>query len=209
MKILALSDKIIDRFYTPQVTSRFKDVDIIISCGDLSYYYLEFILTILNTPLYYVRGNHDKMIVHGEAGSRISPHGGENIHRRVVLTNGLLLAGVEGSLRYKSGPFQYSQGEMWWHVFRLIPPLLAHKILKGKNLDLLITHAPPRGIHDKEDHPHRGISAFRWLLTVIKPRFHLHGHVHLILPDEKRKTLFGATQVINAYGYHELMIDLE
>jgi len=45
--------------------------------------------------------------------------GAVNLHRRVIEDDtGLLLAGLEGSLQYNEGPYQYSQQEL------LVPWLL-------------------------------------------------------------------------------------
>jgi predicted phosphodiesterase len=62
MKLLTVSDKEVSRIYSPQIKRRFSDVDLTISSGDLSYYYLEYIISTLDIPLYYVRGNHAKAI---------------------------------------------------------------------------------------------------------------------------------------------------
>ena len=69
----------------------------------------------------------------------------------------MLLAGVEGCLKYNDGPFQYTQAEMWARVFLLIPGLLRNHLRRGRYLDVFVTHAPPAGIHDGDDLPHRGI----------------------------------------------------
>jgi predicted phosphodiesterase len=42
MKMLAISDTRIDFIYSPLVKDRFSKVDIVISCGDLPYYYSHF-----------------------------------------------------------------------------------------------------------------------------------------------------------------------
>ena len=60
MKILFLADeeeKSLYEFFDPQ---RLEGVDLIISCGDLSRHYLEYIVTMARCPLLYVRGNHDR-----------------------------------------------------------------------------------------------------------------------------------------------------
>ena len=62
MKVLSLSDVQLQFIYGPQIQKRFPDIDLVIGCGDLSYSYQEYVLTSLNVPLYYVRGNHDKEI---------------------------------------------------------------------------------------------------------------------------------------------------
>jgi Icc-related predicted phosphoesterase len=41
-----------------------------------------------------------------------------------------------------------------------------NKLKYGRYLDILVTHAAPRGIHDAEDWTHIGIKAFNWLIKV-------------------------------------------
>ncbi len=208
MRILALSDKLVSFIYSPQVRFRFKDIDLVIGCGDLPYYYLEYVLTSLNAPLFFVRGNHDKIIEYSTAGQRTHPHGGLNLHCRSVRHQGVLFAGVEGSLRYRTGPFQYTQTEMWFNIWRLVPGMLVNYLSHGRYLDIFVTHAPAAGIHDQEDLPHQGISAFRWLIKVFKPAYHIHGHIHLYRPDEVISSLIGTTQVLNTYAYREIELTI-
>ena len=203
MQLLTISDKVFDFLYSPECKDRFGDIDIAISCGDLPYYYVEYILTSLNVPMFYVRGNHANLIEYSASGDRTGPQGALNLHRHAAESKGLLLAGVEGSIRYRPGPFQYSQGEMWGHVISLIPHLLWNKVLHGRFLDIFVSHAPPFGIHDKKDPAHVGVKAFVWLLQVFKPRYHFHGHIHLYKKATIRLTKFQETQVINTYGYLE------
>ena len=206
-KVLSLSDKQIDSIYSSQVKTRFADVDLILGCGDLAYYYLEFVISMLNVPLYYVRGNHSNLVEHTSSGPKTHPHGGTDLHRRVINCHGLIIAGVEGSLRYREGPFQYSQTEMWGHVLRIAPRLLRNRVLYGRYLDIFISHAPPWGIHDQPDLPHQGIKAFRWLLETFRPRYHFHGHIHVYRQDVQTVTQYLSTTVINTYGFAETLVD--
>jgi Icc-related predicted phosphoesterase len=208
MKILSLSDKIIPFIYSPQVRRRFDGTELVIGCGDLAYYYLEYVLTALNVPLFFVRGNHDKVIEYSSAGQRTSPHGGVDLHRKVINYRGIILAGVDGSLRYKPGRFQHSQADMWRHVLRLTPGMLINRLKHGRFLDIFVTHAPPAGIHDQPDLPHQGIKAFQWLITVFQPAYHFHGHVHVYRPDTVTETTLGRTRVINTYGFRETRLML-
>lgn len=210
MKILAVSDVEVDLIYSPLVARRFNDVDLIIGCGDLPYYYLEYIISMLNRTLYYVNGNHAPW--QGEewhSQTRDHPWGGINLHGRVVRDcSGLLLAGVEGSIRYNKGPNQYTQSEMWARVLGLTPRLFINRMLYGRYLDIFVTHAPCWLIHDKDDLPHHGIKAFRWLLKVFKPAYHLHGHIHTYLQYDITETKFYDTQVVNVYGYKQIDLQL-
>jgi Icc-related predicted phosphoesterase len=208
MKVLSLSDQVVPFIYSPQVRRRFHGVDVILGCGDLAYNYLEYVLNALDTPLFFVRGNHDKVVEYSVEGQRIAPHGGVDLHRRVIRHCGLLLAGVSGSLRYRPGQFQYSQAEMWQHVFSLIPGMLNNRLLYGRFLDIFLTHAPPDGVHDQPDLPHRGIKAFRWLINTFHPAYCFHGHVHIYRPDTAKETQIGRTRVINSFGYREIELEI-
>jgi Icc-related predicted phosphoesterase len=204
MKILALSDVSVPLIYSPRIRHQFADVDLIIGCGDLGYDYLEFVVSLLNKPLYYVRGNHDRQFDFGLEKKRVEPLGGYELHRRHVCHEGVLMAGIEGSLRYSYGAYQYSQRDMWLMVYNLVPRLMLNRARYGRYLDLFITHAPPTGIHDMDDLPHRGIEAFHWLDRVFQPRYHLHGHIHIYRPDTVRETLLGQTRVVNVFGFREI-----
>jgi Icc-related predicted phosphoesterase len=155
-----------------------------------------------------VRGNHDKVVEYTSGGQRTYPHGGIDLHRKSLHYNGLILAGVEGSLRYRRGEFQYTQAEMWWHVLRLGPNFLVNRFLHGRYLDLFVSHAPPANIHDRPDLPHQGIKAFRWLIDVFQPRYFFHGHIHILRPDTLIETIHGKTHIINTYGFRETIIDV-
>jgi len=198
---LSLSDVKRSLIYGSQIRTQFANVDLVIGCGDLPYYYLEYVISMLDVPLLFVRGNHDKNIEHTEAGPCSAPAGAVDLHRRALSVNGLLFAGVEGSLKYNRGPFQYSQSDMWSHIFQLVPAMMINKARYGRYLDVFVSHAPPRGIHDKTDLPHQGIDAFRWLLQLFKPAYHFHGHIHIYRPGEITETRFERTRVINTYGY--------
>jgi uncharacterized protein len=207
LKILLLSDIVVSYIYSPQVRQRFKDVDLIIGCGDLAYYYLEYVMSILDVPCFFIRGNHDKIVEYSLEAQRTGPNGALDLHKRIERYRDLLFAGIEGSQRYRHGPFQYSQVQMWEHVLKLVPSLFANKMKFGRFLDVFVTHAPPAGIHDMPDLPHQGIKAFHWLDRVFRPAYHFHGHIHLYRPDTQFTTRFNQTLIINAYSYREVVIE--
>lgn len=209
MKILSVSDTILDFIYTPHITTRFSEVDLVLGCGDLPYYYLEYIISKLDKPTFYVRGNHAHAMEYSdELGPRSEPHGGVDLHRRVINHRGLLLAGVQGSLRYRTGPFQYTQAEMFAIILDMTPKLLINRLLYGRFLDIFVTHAPPAGIHDEPDLPHRGFKAYNWLIRLFQPAFHFHGHIHVYRSGTVTTTKVGRTSVVNSYGYRETYFEL-
>lgn len=206
MKILALSDEVVDYVYDERLRERFPDVDCVVGCGDLPYFYLEFIVTVLQRPLYYVHGNHDKPSQYLSDGRIIDTAEGcqplEGLSQRVAAGGAeVLLAGLGGSMQYNGGPHQYSQAAMRRRALTLTPALLINRVRYGRYLDVLITHAPPRGIHDRADLAHTGFEAFRGLMERFQPRFLLHGHSHVYRRDGVTATRYRNTQVINVYPY--------
>jgi Icc-related predicted phosphoesterase len=199
-KILAVSDVVDPLVYSPAIKDRFGDVDLVIACGDLSYLYLEYISTSLNPYLFFVHGNHDPELEFTSGEPRSFPLGGINLHRKHVRHQGLLLAGIEGSIQYNQDTsYQYTQDTFWRFVLGMVPGMLWNRILYGRYLDIFVTHAPPAGIHDRSDFAHQGIKAFRWLITTFQPTYHIHGHIHLYRPNAIRRSMVGDTEVVNTY----------
>ena len=209
MKILAVSDVENGLILSQSCRERFKDARLAISCGDLPFDYLEYIINTLEIPLYFVFGNHTHSAGKGQEVQNQIPWGAVNLHMRTRQDEtGVLLAGLEGCLVYNYGPHQYSQEDMWLKAFRLIPGLLINRLRYGRYLDIFVTHAPPWKIHDQDDLPHRGLKAFRWILKSFHPAFHLHGHIHIYNTRTVRETLFHQTRVLNVYGYKEFSFEL-
>jgi len=206
LKILALSDVELPAIYNSRIKERFGEINSVISCGDLPYYYLEYVITMLDVPLYYVHGNHVTAVQDSSGQHRANPWGAINLHRKVIYNPDfdLILAGIEGSLRYSEGSYQYTSAKMWRMVLHMAPRLLLNKLRYGRYLDIFVSHSAPLHIQDEKDYAHRGVPAFRWLINVFKPKLYLHGHIHLYNPLLPWKTQFGETLVINAYGYREI-----
>lgn len=206
VKVLAISDQVANLVYSQHIRERFRDVELVVSCGDLPPNYLEFIVSALNVPVLGVRGNHD----HGRAFDAVPRGtlgpGTIDLHGRVVDSHGLLIAGLEGSLDYNGGPHQYSERGMRLQIARLLPQLLLNKLRHGRYLDILVTHAPPRGIHDQPDRCHQGFAVLRDFMARFRPRYLLHGHIHLYDRQTITRTRFADTTVLNAYGFRELRV---
>lgn len=199
MKILAVSDQVVRSIYSSHIRERFGDVDIVLSCGDLPYSYLEYIVSILNVPCFFVHGNHDGPEYTADGRVLTEPEGWINLDEQVLKVRGILLGGLEGSIRYKPrATFQYTEMEMTRKAWRLTPSLLMNRVRYGRYLDILVTHAPPLGIHDGKDWPHRGFKTFLGLMARFRPRYLLHGHKHIYGPETWR-THHLDTEVINVY----------
>lgn len=207
MKILAISDEVDSRLYGPVLKQRYGDSDLVISCGDLPIYYLEFIVSSLDVPLLYVRGNHAPSQTSATGEVKSEPDGCIDIDGKAIQLKGLLIAGLEGSMRYSQGPHQYTETEMRLKVLRLVPQLLLNKWRHGRYLDILVTHAPPAGVHDGEDLCHMGFRIFNDLLHRFRPRYHLHGHIHVYTPNVVTETQVEDTLVLNTFRYRVLEVE--
>jgi Icc-related predicted phosphoesterase len=169
---------------------RYSDIDLVISCGDLPAVYLELITSVLNVPLFYVRGNHDERY-------RETPPGGEDLHGRLITYHGVSFVGLEGSIRYNDGEVQYSDAEMLRMVIGLGPQLKLRQLRYGYGVDVLVTHSPAKGIHDAPDLPHNGLHALLKFMEWYRPRYMLHGHVHTYDRRDVTDTQYHDTRVLN------------
>ncbi|MCS7088958.1 MAG: metallophosphoesterase family protein [Thermoflexales bacterium] len=204
-KILAVSDEVVPWLHSPQLITQCADVDLIVSCGDLPPDYLEYLVSTLNKPALYVHGNHDERLGHVEA----ELPGWVNVDLRRVRVGTLHIAGLGGCLRYKPhASHQYTQAEQWLRAFWLAHSLARGLVQRGHGVDIMLSHAPLRGVHDGTDRAHIGFDAFVWLARTFKPRLWLHGHQHRAYDARQpAETYIGTTRVVNVHPYRILTLD--
>lgn len=196
MDVLSVSDIVVNEVLDPLYKSRIGNIDIIIGCGDLPPEYLGALRNLYDVPLFFVLGNHD--IRHD-----IMPAGCTDITGRVVTHGGLNFLGFSGSRWYNGNANQYHEHEMRSQIRKLW-----FKLWRLKKLDVVVTHAPPRRIHDNEDRCHKGFKCYHTLIHRHVPRFFVHGHIHkLFKNDSDRISVVTRTQVINTFGYYTFTID--
>lgn len=201
MKILAVSDEVVERLYSLCQNGHFSEVELIVGCGDLPYPYLENIVSFLNVPLLYVPGNHDPDYVPEDSKSYVE--GGSNLDRKLVRFKTFLIGGLGGCIQYRpDGTNQYTQSDAYFRAFSMLPRLLLNRVHYGRCMDILITHSPPFGIHDDDTHAHQGLKAVNWLIRIAKPRYHFHGHTHFYRRNlDESESTFRETKVINVHPY--------
>jgi uncharacterized protein len=201
VKILAVSDQVVERVYTLASNGHFQDTELILGCGDMPYTYLEYLVTILNVPMYYVPGNHDPRF--DLRSDRAHAEGGSNLDLKVIRYKTFLIGGFGGSIRYRpDGVNQYNQAEAYLRAFVMLPRLMLNRLQYGRALDILITHSPPFGVHDDSDLAHHGIKALNWLIRIARPRYHFHGHTHFYKRNlANAETTIGITKIMNVYPY--------
>ena len=189
MKILFIADEESKLYWDYFKKEYFEDIDIIVSCGDLKASYLSFLSTMLPIPVLYVHGNHD------DKYDRNPPEGCICIEDSVFEYKGVRFLGLGGSNRYKPGVNQYTEKQMAKRIRKL-----RWKLFRSKGFDVLVTHSPAKGFHDDVDECHKGFDAFYGLIDKYKPKYFVHGHVHLNYGRQfVREDMIGETKVINAF----------
>ena len=197
MKILAIADVESKALWDYYRRGKLDGIDLILSCGDLDAKYLEFLVTMGNIPVCYVPGNHDDK--HGI----YAPEGCDPLDGAVCTVNGLRIMGLGGSMRYRDGKYMYTESEMRRRLRRI-----KRQIAAAGGVDILVTHAPPKGYGDLEDLPHQGFDCFNELLEKVQPRYLLHGHIHAEYGSfQRERTHPSGTQIINCYDRYILDYD--
>jgi len=220
MKLLCVSDHVDPLVYSASVKQRFADVDFVLAAGDLPMEYLGFISASLNKPIYFVFGNHNlrylsrfrKWGVKRESPKyeienlRLSQNhfGASYIGASVRRHENIILAGLGGCKRYNKGENQFTEFQMFRQVLSILPALLFNRLFRGRALDILLTHAPPAGLNDRPDPTHQGFRVFRWFIRRFRPKYLLHGHIHLYDLNAVREVIYEQTTIINVYDHYVL-----
>ena len=197
MKILAVADEeslALWDYYRPGCLAPY---GLILSSGDLNAKYLSFLVTMARCPVMYVHGNHDH-------GYKVEPpEGCDSIDDKLVVYKGIRILGLGGCLRYSRGDHQYTERQMEKRIRKLKQAI---RLVGG--VDIVLTHAAPRGVGDWDDRSHQGFEAFLDLIDSYHPHYMLHGHVHLNYGlNIPRLREYHGTKVINCCGKHELDYD--
>lgn len=193
MRILLIGDvesKYVWDFFDKK---NFKDIDFIVSCGDLKATYLSFLVTMINRPLFYVPGNHDKRYLVKP------PEGCINIHNKVIEYKGIKIYGFGGSNWYSGGPFQFKENEVRKAINKN-----RFKFYRNGGIDIFVSHSPAFGLGDGEDKCHTGFKTFNEVLDKYKPKYHFHGHQHLNYGRQERTIIYKDTTIVNAFSYYIL-----
>ena len=218
MKLLCVADATDSLIFSKVAPDLYKDVDFVISAGDLPLRYYDYIQTVLRKDVYFVYGNHNlEDFDHYMRGLHMKDEGTIYLHNpkamKTVQCGGffldgkcmyieehdLLIAGLGGSMLYNGGKSQYSERQMQMRISKLAPRLVYNKKKYGRALDILVTHAPPYQLGDGPDLCHRGFDCFKAFMDRFEPRYLLHGHVHLDDLNAPREREYGKTRVINVY----------
>lgn len=156
-----------------------KEPDIIVTLGDISVQDLRIIKRTadnLGIPAIGVCGNHDEVDALVKAGI-------EDLHGRNANIKGVSFAGMGGSLRYKPNDNMFLSQRESIEVAVALP-----------KADVLITHDKPYTgwfVDTKSQFakdPHAGLVGITKYIRKNKPEYHLYGHLHTRMTEEKNGT---------------------
>ena len=187
MKILAIAD----RPPSKPIYEIMKDnpnIDLIVTLGDLDFMILRELKNITHIPKLGVYGNHCSMNYFEDLGII-------NMHLNTFEYGGYLFGGFEGCVRYKedSNSALYTQEE-------------ATELMKDfPRVDILLCHAPPRGVNDEESISHQGFDAFSLYCQKNKPQYLFHGHTYP--KKEELITKYYETEIIYVQGEKIIIIN--
>ena len=193
MRILAIADEPDPRLWGNNCRERLQGIDLILSAGDLPARYLSFLTCFTSAPVVFIPGNHDERFLQDP------PEGCICADNTVVQLKGVRILGLGGSMRYRpDGTFMYTEREMAARIRSL-----QFRLRLTGGFDILLTHAPIRGVGDQEDLCHRGFECFGPLLDQYTPAVMIHGHVHQSYSAWfRREREYHGIPVINAWQSH-------
>lgn len=208
MKLLLIADNE-ERYlwddWNQNTRKELSDIGLILSAGDLDAEYLEFLVTMLNVPLVYVRGNHDGMYDEKPPEGCIDADGDivEVTCGKGAVKEKVRILGLGGSMRYQDySDDMYTEEEMARRIAGMRKVFLRERLKGNKGFDILLTHAPSKGYGDMEDIAHTGFECFNRLLDKYRPKLHVYGHVHKEYGQfDSAMTHPSGTRLINACGY--------
>jgi len=219
MKILAVSDQESSTLLNWIETSHpaLKQIDLIVSCGDLSPAYLDFISGALGKEIIIVKGNHDLKQDWKSGQDNFYENlvevtlfknkylGVSDLHGKFYRFKNWIFTGFEGSLWYNGEGPQYREEEMNRLVMAAEFKLHVRKALnwlrRGSQHLIVISHAPPLGIHDANDLCHKGFECFHRLMKRHSPVLWIHGHTSTSGLQQNQVSRRGQTTIVNAYEY--------
>lgn len=183
LQILAIADLHFGDRQTLE-TVRNYDFDYNTSCvllGDIPLNALIFLREIIKQPIFGILGNHDEF-------GQLERCGIENLDRKIVTINGVKIAGLSGSHRYKHGDY----------------PLLTQResIAAAKAIpaaDILISHDTAYRLMGRKDAAHCGLKGISRYISRREPVLNLCGHYHENVSKKcgkcKVRCVFGCTLI--------------
>jgi hypothetical protein len=196
IRLLAVSDEVDHALDYPTNREAIGRIDAIVGCGDLEPSYLGFLGDAFGVPVAFVRGNHDRG-GHWSETARRAPH--HLVSGHLVNVQGITVAPFEWPGLQPHRALR-NEWRAWLDVLRAEQGVIVRRLLGRGAPILVLSHAPPRGVGDKDSDPyHHGYRGYRWLLERLRPPLWLHGHTTPASVADWRAP-HGPTMVANVTG---------
>ncbi len=207
MKIVAISDEEVG--FLPNIIrdgdERFKDISVLLSCGDLPERYVRTVAESLSRPYFFVLGNHD---LGRKKITKLNKT--KNIGFKFKKCEGALFLGFYGSEKYNTTNDDNQIGQITNTIMVLWIIIKYFFLLKfiGRKKLIVISHNTPI-FNKKDDKTHRGFWAYGLVIKLLTPEVWIHGHTHLKTMYIDKIVKKDKTKIINIYGYKIIDIDDE
>jgi Icc-related predicted phosphoesterase len=161
------------------------DYDVCLLLGDVYDNDLKVLLPCIHSNVYGILGNHDGF-------GTLSRFDVGNLHGGMVEINGVKIAGLQGSIKYKNADMPLYTDEESDDVADILP--LA---------DILISHDSPKYVFGTNDFAHSGLTGITKYCEKHNIPLNLHGHHH----ENKTTFLENGTTSICTYGVNLITIN--
>lgn len=166
--IADLHNDIIGPDFTNQLVTYAKKSDVCILLGDISesnlektFYYIKHLV-----PIYGIVGNHDRDFL-------LQDFGIESLHKKVIKINNIIIAGMDGSIRYNDYCQNVFSHKESIDIAREIPAA-----------DILVSHDIPYSPEWPGSITHKGMIGLTQYLYSYGVPYNIHGHLHNTLTDK-------------------------
>ena len=155
VRVLAIADEVCEPLWGPRAAALAPDL--VVAAGDLPWDYLEFMASSLDVPVVFVPGNHDPQVESGRAhrsglflraGLPVDPprpQGCTNVDGAVARRRGAARRRARRVRALPAGPEPVQPARVRAAGGPARPRRRAAGRRRPGRVDLLLTHAPPRG----------------------------------------------------------------
>jgi len=146
---------------------------------------------------YYKKEYKSDFLLTPEEKKNICTGGGAiHIDQKIIKNKKILIGGLGGSLWYNGDKTSLRKPACFLRIMKMIPACLINRLIYGRFIDIFVSHSPPFGINDGEGPVPSRIQGLPYFLMLFRPRFHIHGHIHLYGTGNAESATFHKTQLL-------------
>jgi Icc-related predicted phosphoesterase len=174
MKVAVFSDT-----HTLHWKIKIPDADILIFAGDMTHCrtdrevvdFNDFLRSLPHKHKIVVAGNHDHRLADDPKKAKLLLSDAVYLQDESVVVEGITIYGAPWNPLindYACDAFALPRGKVLKRKWDMIP----------SGIDILVTHAPPSGIFDRNGPVSHGCTDLAAAVATLKPKYHIFGHIH-------------------------------